>query len=904
MKLSMSQISTSFARVRAPLVAALRRGERGQEAAAAQTSTVRQMASDVRMQEVKNRLAAWVGDGVRVQGNMNILTGRELENIVAKPDRGMPSPARTAYWTLVSAVDSAQVSLRALDVLPLQELAGKPLSESARDILTSAVQAQHGIFEAAKDLQAVSGPEPGLVRLMADSQARASELLNLAARMVPAKNEAGWRMMLPHGAAAPEAGASVLQAAQSLSTTMHGVEVLLDSLTTTAGPLFAQVDILAGKTGKMSAAAFTEQLVSVKRDILQVQADVEKIIHPEAGAGPVLQGVDSAFQALNAQLQAALARLEALESPPDFKAVARNYAAALVEQPSLAALGEDLPLPRSIQISLGLLDNGSQEIKEMLLPYAGENFNPRQVTAEFAELQEESREIFQMSRTFVLLALADADEGTVGQAEDYALILRRRLPFLSKEAASVLGKSMESTVRALVDDPYAGDRMENLKGALNHSLFNLKPSQLRVEISELKRLSTRTREAEAHRGAYIAKAFENNFSMATLAEASARGIDPASVEFIAHDGALIPPPKELGSGACNTVLLCTYKDAGGKEVQRVFKGEVAARRGLEKLNLGKLGYDPLMRVAQLNVATKRVADAIACGDVVSQATVGVHDGKFGLFMERAPGKTATEFDDVADDGLAAPVATTRDGVELEPVRLYRLLREEGLMPTAQANLQRELCKLEWADMLCGQGDRHQSNYLVDINPETAEVRVTGIDNDASFGRLMVGAAKVDVTSSAYSRLHDLASMVEINGMEHRVVDMATLNDGEKLRVRNVFGFNQMSTPSLIDAATFTSLMGIDETTYVENLSNTLDPDALRAALLRLRDAKKLAGELQQAGRVIADWRQDSVPLNPDNPASERLSITDFQNRQREEALAGGNSASLGFYARDFAAILQ
>lgn len=905
MEVQMPQLSTVFARVREPILAALHKAT-GQDAptSSSQATHARNVMTDLSTREAKNRLATWVNDGVRVQGGMNILTRAELAQLVPKPERGVSSEVNSAYLSLVEKVDSAFLAMHTLDDINIREFSGSPLPPDANTALIDAVQAQHSLFQAAKEFQQASGrEEPALVRLMADSQARASELLNFAGRMIGANKAEGQGMNAPEGMLPLAENSTVLQAAQSLVTTMHGTDNLLESLAAQAETLFTQVNTLADDNQKMSASAFADQLIAVKQGIITVQKAVDSVLSPVIGETPTLLGDTQTFTALNKQFEAALARLDILEGKPDFQEVARNYAGALTQQPSLWELADALPIPESIKDILGTLDSEAANIKNMLLPYAGTNFNIASVSRELVAMQDELKIHAHVCRTFAVLAFADADAGIVNTAEEYMSAISSRLPFLSEDEVDVLGNDLADTVNALVDDEGACARFEEFKGAISHSIFNLSPAQVRAEVRELKHLAARGLDSDVRRGAYIAKAFENNFSMATLAEVSARGIDSASVDFIAHDGALTQPPTALGSGACNAVLLCTYKDARGMEVQRVFKGEVPARRGLVRLNLGKLGYDPLVRVAQLNVATKQVAAAIQCGDVVSQATVGVHAGKFGLFMECAPGKTAAAFDGMSDDDYNSPVATTKDGVPLSPPQLFAHLRAEGLMEKAQANMQRELFKLEWADLLCGQGDRHQENYLVNIDPNTAQVRVTGIDNDASFGRRMVGAAQVEVTSSVYAKLHDLAKPVMRGEVETLVVDMAQLNDNDKLRVRNVFGFNQMSVPELIDKSTFDALMAINDSDYVEMLSKNLDPEAIRSALLRLHDAKSLALDLEVAGRVITDW-EGTVAVNAENPAGEQISITTMLDRMRSAAMRSGDSASLGFYARDFATLLQ
>lgn len=55
-------------------------------------------------------------------------------------------------------------------------------------------------------------------------------------------------------------------------------------------------------------------------------------------------------------------------------------------------------------------------------------------------------------------------------------------------------------------------------------------------------------------------------------------------------------------------------------------------------------------------------------------------------------------------------------------------------------LMRQFNRLEWFDLLTGQGDRHVKNYLVQVRPDLT-VEVKGIDNDASFGVFRTGLHK-------------------------------------------------------------------------------------------------------------------------------------------------------------------
>ncbi|WP_462431034.1 hypothetical protein, partial [Bilophila wadsworthia] len=134
---------------------------------------------------------------------------------------------------------------------------------------------------------------------------------------------------------------------------------------------------------------------------------------------------------------------------------------------------------------------------------------------------------------------------------------------------------------------------------------------------------------------------------------------------------------------------------------------------------------------------------IGCGDVIAKSSIGSHDGKIGLFMEAAPGKTARAL-------LSGnPVCRTAGGEELNLTQALDYMQNNGKLNIARANPMRECNKLEWADLLSGQVDRHADNYLVHINPDTGRVKITGIDNDASFGSRRVGLNHVDVRGMEY-----------------------------------------------------------------------------------------------------------------------------------------------------------
>ena len=207
---------------------------------------------------------------------------------------------------------------------------------------------------------------------------------------------------------------------------------------------------------------------------------------------------------------------------------------------------------------------------------------------------------------------------------------------------------------------------------------------------------------------------------------------------------------------------------------------------------------------QLNVAASRVADAIGCGGTIARSSIGSHDGQLGLFMEAAPGKT---FFDIA---RGKPVCRMPDGKELNFPETCRFLRSNGKLDAMRANLMRELSKMEWADVLSGQVDRHGDNYLIDINPQTGAVKITGIDNDASFGTRKAGMTVVNL-SRPTPRQQDFLSKLRREGYTippDGRIDLSKLPDRLLSETRQQFGFNQLFRPVFIDRDTFDKLTAI------------------------------------------------------------------------------------------------
>ena len=221
-------------------------------------------------------------------------------------------------------------------------------------------------------------------------------------------------------------------------------------------------------------------------------------------------------------------------------------------------------------------------------------------------------------------------------------------------------------------------------------------------------------------GKTLDAAFEGRLAVTTLVETRLNGLPDEDADPALDDSNAVSS-RALGRGAVNTVYEVRYKDGS----TYIFKPEAPGRQALVSLTLSKGAYQDNLLVAQLNMATQRTADAFGLGDVMTKTSVGAHGGQFGLFMEKAPGVEAELFGKrlkPAPDRLTAGQIRDLDDVQYAKV-------VGGLMRKAN--------RLEWFDLITGQGDRHGKNYLVEVGKD-GSVSLKGIDNDACFGKFMIG----------------------------------------------------------------------------------------------------------------------------------------------------------------------
>lgn len=483
---------------------------------------------------------------------------------------------------------------------------------------------------------------------------------------------------------------SVREGITQMAPEMHGGGHLLDSVREQATEIFERIDILENRQNQQEPMAledFRQEINTLRNKVEELKSQLAAN-RSEAG----FQSDDGVFGALEEMLARSSARLDSLTNASPMDGVA-------------SALNNILPrVDGDVCKEVGKLISHGEDLERDIAVY-----NPK-----------------------VSDLLNDVRAGRLDRAS-----LDRRLG----ELQSLLPRS-QGVQEAFALAQTLKAQKKSIPPALTAFLAVANHIPYHTELNEIHDMLEKTGGNRHARAEYIAMAYEHNLDLQTVMEASLRGIPTDQLELEAGDGVL-KESRTLGQGAVNSVDLCTYRGSDGENKTLVFKPELGARQGLDHLCAGALGYDARVRVMQINVAASRSAEAIGCGDVIAKSSIGSHDGKIGLFMEAAPGKTARAL-------LSGnPVCRTAGGEELNLTQALDYMQNNGKLNIARANPMRECNKLEWADLLSGQVDRHADNYLVHINPDTGGVKITGIDNDASFGSRRVGLNHVDVRGMEY-----------------------------------------------------------------------------------------------------------------------------------------------------------
>ena len=365
--------------------------------------------------------------------------------------------------------------------------------------------------------------------------------------------------------------------------------------------------------------------------------------------------------------------------------------------------------------------------------------------------------------------------------------------------------------------------------------------------------------------------FKGDRNFTSLVESRVHGYDDSDINA-ALDDVNVEDSKELGSGKFNTVTLVKFKDGS----EYVFKPEMAGRLVADGSPL-HVGIADEQQITRINGAVQKTADALGLEDVMVKTTAGTHKGTFGMFMEKAPGVTASNFRDGAEDKSGTAI------LDKEAIKNLSDADYEKVV----GRIMRQCNRLQWFDAITGQGDRHGNNYMVQVGADLT-VTVKGIDNDASFGIFRIGLRKFRITDNeALKRFNKELSRYanSFKGSEQAVYnalrnDPGIEDDGRGIIVdlskikspmlahitRCALGAKALAVPKDIDKDLYDSLValrgGAARRAHLNNLKARLGDGTpqYNAAVKRLDDVILYAMKLNEAGRVYTkeQWETKEI----------------------------------------------
>ena len=447
----------------------------------------------------------------------------------------------------------------------------------------------------------------------------------------------------------------------------------------------------------------------------------------------------------------------------------------------------------------------------------------------------------------------------------------RPAPGASEEFKTALAKFKEEVAGA--DGKQFVEDLKRIVGS-NYGHVDIAVEQL-LELG--KRLEAGP-ESKIYVSSWVLGAFRGEQTVSSLVEARVHGYNDSEIDARIDD-ANVAKSRKLGSGSFNTVTVVKLKD----DSEWVFKPEMPGR--LMTRNSSHFeGLSKNAQVTRINIAVNETADVLGLNDVMVTTKAGTHEGQFGMFMERAPGVTGKKYCGSGTKDVGAGKLSMVD---------LRTLDEEKFGKVV-GRMMRQANRLQWFDIITGQGDRHNDNYMIDIDKETLEVVMKGIDNDASYGVLRTGlktysfpagslAQKVFsqmLTSLAISsgRKKDfLAAFRDDPGLtfhDNGTIDIDLDKVANKRIVQGLShfcGLRSVGVPEEIDRDLYDKLMalapdapdgGTKRAAHLDSLATRLgaDSDQYKFAVKRLDESIAHARKLMSAGKVYAaeQWETRDV----------------------------------------------
>jgi len=479
-----------------------------------------------------------------------------------------------------------------------------------------------------------------------------------------------------------------------------------------------------------------------------------------------------------------------------------------------------------------------------------------------AKMTSVSMRDFKSSRDEIMKAFDDFAKGKINDGKFYDEIARNQREFHKGDRFS------ERTLRAC-------GYKDNAAAGIIKTMWGLG-----IITSQFAELVKNAQKQSALATSDVRRIMLGEVGLSNVVEASVRGFKPDDIDPATDESAVVDS-EPLGAGQAGKTYLLTTK-TGAK---LVFKPELDSRIGLSNLALGSgNAYEAAQKTVNLNFATQDTAKAFGCEDLVVKYSVGSHDGQFGVFMEKAKGFTGEDF--------GKRKKTKGDGIV--PAELFTI-QGDKMRANIQGQIAQKLNKLQWLDLITGQGDRHWNNYFVcikkNVTTNTFDVTVKAIDNDASFTARQVGLQKYALDKNKaksfvvelkgvckklfgkegwkreYQRVSKDPSLVP-NTDGTMTVNLADAKTPEiKMAAIPVLGLQSIAIPEEIDEDFYNKLMEMDKDpskkqAYLNSLAPRISEEALRATELRLNEAIKYAKKLVDKGKVFGndDWK-DKVRLS-------------------------------------------
>ena len=646
--------------------------------------------------------------------------------------------------------------------------------------------------------------------------------------------------------------------AQSMK--MHDSAKIAADFRVSLAPLARRIDDLAaGKERQLSGGA----VASIRRQIDEAANALAKAERDHAAKGAPLDA--DLFGAAKDVLAKFKARLADIKRNVAVEAL-RNYTIKTFLQPPLAILHPKFaPLFKMLFPALGAVVETQRRLLDAALafvdnPTAENKAKMDSLAAAIAGGGDKARDELKK-----LVGGASKDGYDLGELTSEQLYLLSRE--LSEEDQDRCTVPLCDAFRAALRSYMAA--LKQTGRAVKIAYGGLKGVATQtVHLAAMRKTVDDRADAQFLTGKTLDAAFEGRLAVTTLVETRLNGLSDEDADP-ALDDSNADSSKALGSGAVNTVYEVRFKDGS----TYIFKPEAPGRQALASLQLSKGAYQDNQLVAQLNMATQRTADAFGLGDVMTKTSVGAHGGQFGLFMEKAPG---VEAEMLGKRPQPAPGCLTAGQIrDLDDAQYAKVVG--GLMRKAN--------RLEWFDLITGQGDRHGKNYLVGVGKD-GSVSLKGIDNDACFGKFMIGPGLFRLQgkhANDFKTLLKSANLVYDPGKKagtsrfdtdpgiKQSEDGTILVDVSKIKSRELFhcltkatGCHSLRPPDHIDKELYDKLVAMEsgETreAYIADLRTRLSEDQVQVAIQRLDGAIRHAKALNDKGCVVsaADWERRDV----------------------------------------------